>query len=61
MSEHDKTIVEAAIRDQWPGSKYLPLRGYVQVPLVREGGLTEALIKLAVDIADQHYVGRWES
>lgn len=57
MSEVDRLVVEAKIRDAWGGRTHLiPARGgFLEVPPVREGGTTAALIKIAAEVADRHY------
>lgn len=55
MSEEDMDFVEAEIKRQWPGNRLVPARGLVYVPEVRDGGLSDELIKLAVGIADEYY------
>lgn len=55
MSQKDRDAIESAIRDQWPGYRSLPLRGAILIPQVRDGGATDALIKLAAKIADEYY------
>lgn len=57
-SERDKSIVEALIRQAWPGVREIPQRGLVTFPPVRDGGTTDALIKLAVELADEYYSSR---
>lgn len=57
MSSEDMDFVEAEIKRQWPGNRLVPTRGLVHVPEVRDGGLTDELIKLAVGIADRYYRG----
>jgi hypothetical protein len=42
--------VEARIRAEWPGVHITPLRGLVEAPEIREGGSTDALVKLAAHI-----------
>lgn len=55
MSEKDQRAVVAEIKAVWPGERIVPSRGLCRIPEVREGGLSDALIKLAAKIADQYY------
>lgn len=42
--------VEKRVREEWPGEQYVALRGQSNIPPIREGGLTDALIKLMAEI-----------
>lgn len=53
--EEDMDFVEAEIKRQWPGYRLISARGLVHVPEVRDGGLTDELIRLAVGIAHEYY------
>lgn len=55
MSDVDRAIVVSRIKEVWPGIRDIPARGTVLVSPVRDGGLTDALIKVAAEIADQYY------
>lgn len=44
--------VERRIRAEWPGTRVLPNGGVHTYPEVREGGSTDAIIKLMVEIID---------
>ncbi|MCA1839738.1 MAG: hypothetical protein LC723_05325 [Actinobacteria bacterium] len=48
-------LVRYAIEYQWPGVRFIPVRGQVVVPPVRKGGTTDTLIELAVSVAEAYY------
>ena len=55
MSKADIEVVKEQIKQKWIGDKYVPLRGWVRLNPVREGGLTAQLIQEAAEVADAHY------
>lgn len=63
MSAGDRAVLAHKIREAWGGPAngdgkhhFIPKRGgdFV-VPPVRDGGTTDALIKIAVEIADEYF------
>ena len=55
MTAFDRAQVTQAIRAAWEGPQVTEKRGVVDIPPVREGGVTAALIDLAAQIADEYY------
>jgi hypothetical protein len=60
MSDSDKAVVANMIREAWPGERVSPRLGLVLIPKVREGGLTDVLIKLSAEIADKYYRRKYQ-
>lgn len=44
------TRVEARVRAEWPGTHITQARGLIEAPEIRDGGSTDALVKLMARI-----------